>query len=86
MAQLVKLIERLPLPIAPPNLKIGREIGRGAWGTVHEGQLDGQPVAVKKLRQLLKDAEGGDRAVQSFLEECRRLKGLDHPHVISEYL
>ena len=53
---------------------------------MHEGQLDGQSVTVKKLHQLLKDAEGRDSAVHSFLEECQRLKGLDHPHVISEYL
>ena len=80
-----KLIERLPLPIVPPNLRIGREIGRGAWGTVHEGQLDGQPVAVKKIHDVLKDAEDGDSAEQSFFEECERLKTVDHPHVISEY-
>ena len=80
-----KLIERLPLPIVPPNFRIGREIGRGAWGTVHEGQLDGQPVAVKRVHDLLKDAEGGDSAVQSFFEECERLKTVDDPHVISEY-
>ena len=78
-------MEILPLPYAPPNLKIGCELNRGAWGTVHEGQLDGESVAVKKLHDALKDAEGGDNTVFSFFEECERLKGLDHPHVISEY-
>ena len=53
---------------------------------MHEGQLDGESVAVKKLHDALKDAEGGDNTVISFFDECERLKGLDHPHVISEYL
>ena len=84
MAQLSKLFERLPLPLVPPNLKIGREIDRGAWGAVHEGQLEGTSVAIKKIRDALKDAENGDDAVHSFFEDCERLKTVDHPHVISE--
>ena len=86
MAQLGKLMEILPLPYAPPNLKIGCELNRGAWGTVHNGVLDGESVAVKTVHKLLKDAEHGDNAVFSFFDECERLKGLDHPHVISEYI
>lgn len=86
MAQLVKLIERLPLPIVPPKLKIGREIDRGAWGAVHEGELNGELVAVKKVHQLLKDSKDGGNAVHRFFDECERLHDLDHPHVISEYV
>ena len=88
MAQLAlgELIERLPLPIVPSNLKIGREVDRGAWGAVHEGQLGGMAVAVKRVHKLLHEAENGARALCSFYRECERLKGLDHPHVISEYL
>ena len=86
MAQLVKLIEKLPLPLVPPNLKIGREIGRGAWGAVHEGQLEGTSVAVKKIHYALENSENRGNVVDSFFDECERLKGLDHPHVISEYL
>ena len=86
MAQLGKLMEILSLPTPPKNFKMGNELNRGAWGTVHEGQLDGESVAVKKIHQLLKDAEGGENAVRSFFQECERLKGLDHPHVISEYI
>ena len=85
MAQL-ELVKRHSLPLKPPNLKIGREIDRGAYGAVHEGELSGQPVAVKKVHELLKDVEGGDKAVNSFFNECERLEELDHPHVISELL
>ena len=84
MAQLGSLFERLPLPIVPPNLKIGRFLDKGAWGTVHEGQLDGKPVAVKKIHEALRNNEDGDSAVHTFFEECERLRTVDHPHVISE--
>lgn len=84
MAQLGKLIERLPLPIVPPNLKIGHEIGSGAWGVVHEGELDGKPVAVKKIHRVLMDADHGGSVVRRFFEECERLKTIKHLHVISE--
>ena len=86
MAQLRKPKKILSLPTPPTNLKIGRELNRGAWGTVHEGQLDGELIAVKKLHDALKDAEGGDNTVISFFDECERLKCLDHPHVISEFI
>ena len=71
MAQPVRLIAKLPS--VPPSLKIGDEIDRGAWGAVLEGELNCKPVAVKKLHQLLKDAQHGDNAVRSFIEECGRL-------------
>ena len=85
MAQLGKLIERLPLPRVLSNLEIGREIDRGAYGAVYEGQLSGQPVAVKKVHELLVEgAQDGDEVLRRFFEECKRLKDLDHPNVISE--
>ena len=80
MAQLVRSIERLSLPARPPNLRIGRELDRGAWGTVHEGDLDGESVAVKKIHELLK----GSAVFRTFCGECERLKTVHHHHVISE--
>lgn len=82
-AQLVRSIEALSLPTRPPNLRIGRELNRGAWGTVHEGDLDGESVAVKKIHNLLLAAQGSD-VFRAFCEECARLKTLHHRHVISE--
>ena len=84
MAQLGRLIDRLPLPIRPPNLKIRGEINRGAYGVVYEGVYNGLPVAVKGLHKLLQEAAGGENAQRNFCEECERLQELDHPHVISE--
>ena len=84
MAQLGKLIERLPLPLVPPNLKIGREIDRGAWGVVHQGQFEGTSIAVKKIHDTIMSDYNGDIAVRNFFRECEKLKTVDHPHVISE--
>ena len=85
MSQLAKLIDKLPLPRIPPSLKIGREIDKGAWGVVYEGKLSGEPVAVKKVHKLLMDAENGGCTLESFFEECEKLKAIEHPHVISEW-
>ena len=84
MAHLRKVIERLPLAIKPANLKIGRELNRGAYGVVHEGVFAGQKVAVKGIHKLLLEADGGENPLHGFCEECERLEELDHPHVISE--
>ena len=71
----------------PPSLRIGLEINRGAYGTVHEGELDGRPVAVKKIHRLLLEAASGqkdtwERVVRDFEKECRLLEGLKHPHIV----
>ena len=85
MAWLQEVLERLPLPIKPPNLEFLAELNRGAFGVVYEGVFDGHTVAVKVLHKALWDStDGGDKALHNFCEECGRLKELDHPHVISE--
>lgn len=84
MVLLKKMLDRLRLPIRPPNLVIQRELNRGAYGVVHEGVFAGQPVAVKEVHKLLLEAEGGENILRSFCEECERIKELEHPHVISE--
>ena len=83
-AERKKFIDGLPWPIKPSKLKIGREINRGAYGVVYEGTFSDQPVAIKCVHKLLLEAEGGENALRSFSQECRRLQELDHPHVISE--
>ena len=60
------------------------EIGRGAYGSVHPGELAGRPVAVKRIHSLLLEAHdtGGEYVVRSFEQECRKLESLNHPHVV----
>ena len=70
----------------PSSLKIGEEISRGAYGSVHCGELDGRPVAVKRIhRLLLESAKGqGDFAhvMKQFQRECQLLEHVNHPHVV----
>ena len=83
MAQLVRSVERLSLPARPLSLRIGCELDRGAWGTVHGGDLDSESVAVKKIHELLKDVQGS-AVFRTFCGECDRLKTVHHHHVISD--
>ena len=70
----------------PPSLKIREEISRGAYGSVHSGELDGRPVAVKRIHRLLLEAARGqgdfDMVMTCFKEECQLLEQVDHPHVV----
>ena len=63
--------------------RVGREIGRGGMGVVHEGErADGafaQSVAIKVLAAPLADAD----AVRRFRNEQQILADLQHPHVVA---
>ena len=72
---------------APRSLKVGVEMNRGAYSTVHVGELNGQPVAVKKIHRLLLEAASGEReswekVVRDFEQECRLLENLKHPNIV----
>ena len=70
----------------PSSLKIGDEINRGSYGSVSCGELDGTPVAVKRLHGLLLVAAKGQGdfklVMSSFQQECQLLEQVDHPHVV----
>ena len=70
----------------PPSLEIREEICRGAYGSVHFGELDGRPVAVKRIHRLLLGAARGqgdfEQVMTGFKRECQLLEKLDHPHVV----
>ena len=60
------------------------EIGRGAYGSVHPGELNGRPVAVKRIHTLLLEAYSRDEyIVKSFEAECRRMQSLNHPRLVT---
>ena len=72
---------------AGQSVKIGGEIGRGAYGTVHKGTYQGRPVAIKRIHRLLLEqakyqAADFDRMQQEFLRECEILSSLMHPHIV----
>ena len=58
------------------------EIGRGSYGAVYSGKLDGRPVAVKKIHSILFQAPENDRLLREFEKECGILKSLHHPNVV----
>ena len=73
-------------PPKPATLTIGREINRRVWGIVCEGELKGQPVAVKKVHKLLLKAEGTDESLlRSFHRECQLLEKANHPNIVKFY-
>ena len=73
-------------PPKPGTLTIGREINRGTSGTVYDGELNGQPVAVKKVHKLLLEAEGTDEnLISSFHRECQLLEKANHPNIVKFY-
>ena len=79
---------RLTFPEKPPNLKIGDELNRGAWGIVYNGDLEGRPVAVKRIHELLHQGGGEEerrKLFADFQEECKKLQSLSHPHVVGKW-
>ena len=70
----------------PPSLKIGKEVSRGVYGSVHFGKLDEKPVAVKSIHHLLVEAAKGqgdwEQIMRDFQRECQLLETLNHRHLV----
>ena len=56
-------------PNKPQNLMIRSELNRGALGIVYNGDLEGRPVAVKRIHELLPQ-----KVFESFPEDARNFK------------
>jgi hypothetical protein len=65
------------LEIAPDSIVMQRQLGKGAFGAVHMGVLNGRSVAIKTLH-------GGDEeAERKFVLEARLLVALRHPNIVA---
>ena len=62
----------------PADIKLGKELGRGAYGTVFAATLRGQNVAVKKLNSQNID----DKKLADFKKEVEIMSKLRHPNVL----
>lgn len=60
------------------RIRLGRELGAGAYGVVFEGEYAGLTIAAKKLRGEI----APDNVKEEFEREVSTLKALRHPNVI----
>ena len=67
------------------NIRIGKQIGRGANGRILEAKWEGTVVAVKEIHSIFMN-EVSDREFQSFkrnfLHECEQSSRLRHPNIV----
>ena len=63
---------------------VGRQLGRGSYGSVEELEMDGVLCAGKTVYDTLIDPEnkGAQRIVEMYLRECSVLSQLRHPHIV----
>ena len=59
-------------------------LGVGAYGSVEPLELNGMKCAGKRIHDVLVDVgnEGADDMAARFVEECRLMSELRHPHVV----
>ena len=82
----------VPLRIPPAlrdwvidNIRLGRQIGRGANGRILEAKWEGTEVAVKEIHSIFMNevSEPEFQAFkQSFLRECEQSSRLRHPNIV----
>ena len=65
--------------VSHDQFTIGREIGRGAWATVHETTFRGATVAAKRLHQLLT----APRTRQLFQREMEMALQCQHQNIVT---
>lgn len=77
-------------PPSPPSLEIGEELQIDPctrFTSVFSGELESEPVIVKKIGLLAFDAVGEmadpEKIVSSYAEEFQKLQALSHHHVLS---
>lgn len=62
------------------EIKIGKEIGRGNYGTVAEGTWVGLPVAIKRPHAA--HIRDDPKAMDGFLYEIEMMTKLHHPNIV----
>ena len=86
-SSLIMELEELGYLPKPKGLVIEWEIGKGINCSVHRGTLNGQPVAVKRIRKILLEAASQEPSgmidmKRRFIRECNLLSS-DHPGIVN---
>ena len=73
-------------PFVVPNVQpTGRELGKGAYGSVEEVEIPGAVCAAKKIHAEflnISSPEDTRRIISKFASECRLMSTLRHPHIV----
>ena len=65
------------------NLRLTRKLGQGGLGTVYQGFLEGNPVAIKRYRHQPKMYNNNpDQDREALHTEARLLQSVKHPNVV----
>src|SRR5665213_2662704 len=63
--------------LSSSDLKVGKQIGKGDGGTVHQGRLNDKPVAIKVLTDIV------DYQTESKMMQM--LQDISSPHIVNYY-
>ena len=73
-------------PFVVPNVRsTGRELGKGAYGSVEEVEIPGAVCAAKKIHTEFLNVgshEDVSHIISKFASECRLMSTLRHPHIV----
>ena len=74
-------------PFVVPDVQpTGKVLGEGSYGSVEEAKIPGATCVIKKLHEALlpppNEARGADRMASIFVEECRLMSTVRHPHIV----
>ena len=65
----------------PPSLVIRGEKGRGSYGKVCHGELEGKPVMIKRIHKILLTSSRSNQ-LREFEQECQIMETLHHPNIV----
>ena len=70
--------------IIPNVLLTGRQLGVGSYGSVEELEINSLICAGKRIHEMLIEPgnAGLQNIVRKYVEECRLLSDLRHPHIV----
>lgn len=68
----------------PPAYTLGRVLGRGSFGVVHEATVDdtGETIAVKQISLSGRGGASGSGKAEAFDKEVELLRAAAHPNVV----